>query len=114
AHRRLRFGRFEAGGFRGYGALVAVVKLNVRRGFGNRLDRPAAILRMPHAQADVKGFDFHGDSLTTDGADAHGFLKWKTVLVFAPWCGEVQRRRFVLEKIKADNSRKRARLGARQ
>ena len=45
--------------------LLPSVELNVRRGFGNRFDRPAAVLRMPHALADVQGFDFHGGNLTT-------------------------------------------------
>jgi len=37
-------------------------------------------------------------------------MKILLVLVLVPWRGEVQRRRLVLEKIKADNSAKRARL----
>jgi hypothetical protein len=41
--------------------------LDVRCHFVNTLDRARAILRMPHALADVKRFDFHDGKLTTDG-----------------------------------------------
>jgi hypothetical protein len=40
------------------------------------------------------------------------FSDEKIVLVVVPWRGELQRQRLVLEKIKADNAGKRARLKA--
>ncbi|MGA3163789.1 MAG: hypothetical protein ABSD77_06300 [Verrucomicrobiota bacterium] len=65
AHRGLRLGGFQPGGFRRDG-VFAVVKLNVSRDFGNRPDCSQAILRMANRHADMEGFDFHAENLTMD------------------------------------------------
>ena len=49
----LRFGGFQAGG-NGFHRAPAVVELNLRRDFGDGLDRAEPVLRMPHAHPDME------------------------------------------------------------
>ena len=72
----LGFGGFQAAGFGGDGAAVAVIELDVGDGFRNGFNGAGAVLRVAHSHAHAKQFNFHERSLVRMRAGRNKDLRW--------------------------------------